>query len=110
LADFVSDLAAKAGIVSACWLAPVAPRGGGLDLASLAGGLLGGKSEVVSTFASQLTKVGFSADSAKAFLPVALGLLKDNVSLDTMKQIEGTLPGFSDLSGGLEGADTRGLL
>lgn len=148
MADFISDLAAKAGIdagmaqkgvgallstlqkyipseaytkvaavipnaggiVSAFQSAPAAPQAGGLDLASIAGGFLGGKSEAATTLVSQFSKAGFSIDSAKAFLPVILGFLKSKVSPDTMKQIEGALPGLSNLLSGLEGGEAGGLL
>ena len=146
MADFISDLAAKAGIdastaqkgvgallstlqqhvpsdlytkvsgaipnaanlLSTFQSAPAAPKGTGLgDLASLAGSLLGGKSEAASTLISQFSKAGFSMDTAKTFLPLVFTFLKDKLSPDTMKQVENAIPGLSNLLGGV---DAGGLL
>jgi uncharacterized protein (DUF2267 family) len=138
MADFISDLASKAGvdpamaqkgvgallttlqkyipadtyskvasaipnassILSSFQSAPAAQSSGGMSgLAGMAGGLLGGKSEAASTLISQFSKAGFSMDSVKSFLPAALGLLKDKISPDTMKAVEGALPGLSTFMG-----------
>ena len=145
MADFISDLAAKAGIdtslaqkglgailttlqkhvpsdvyskvsgaipnagnlLSAFQSAPAAPKSAGLgDLANLVGGLLGGKSEAASTLLSQFAKAGFSIDTAKTFLPVLFSVLKERLPPETMKQVENTIPGLSNLLGG---TDTTGL-
>jgi uncharacterized protein (DUF2267 family) len=55
---------------------------------------------------SQLSKAGFSVDTAKAFLPVVLNFMKDKLSPETMKAVEAALPGVSNLIGGV---DTGGL-
>ena len=98
------------GIVSAFQSAIPPAQGAGLDLSSLAGSLLEGRSEALSTLVSQFSKAGFSLESAESFLPVALGFLKDKVPPDAMNQIEGALPGLSNLLGRLEGSDAAGLL
>jgi len=81
--------------------------GGVSTLTNLAGGLLGGKAEAASSVISQFSKAGFSLDSAKAFIPVVLNLLKDKLSPEIMKQIEGGVPGLSSVLGG---GDTGGIL
>lgn len=149
MADFISDLAAKAGIdtslaqkglgavlttlqkhvpsdvyskvsgaipnagnlLSAFQSAPAAPKGTGLgDLANLAGGVLGGKSEAASTLLSQFSKAGFSIDTAKTFLPVVFTFLKDKLPPETMKQVENAIPGLSNLLGGLDDAGLFGKI
>ena len=110
-ADVYSKVAAvipNAGnILSTFQSAPAPAQGGGLSgLAGLAGGLLGGKSEAASMMISQFSKAGFSMDTAKAFLPVLLGFLQTKLSPETMKQIEGAIPGLTNLLGG---ADAGGM-
>lgn len=90
-------------ILSSFQSAPSATQGlgGGLaGLAGMAGGLLGGKSEAATMLVSQFSKAGFSLDAVKSFLPVAFGLIKDKLPPDTLKQIEGAIPGLSSLAGG----------
>ncbi len=72
------------------------PLGG---LMGMAGTLFGSSSPAASTLMTQFSKAGFSMDTVKTFLPVALQLLKDKLSPETMKLVEGAVPGISSLLG-----------
>lgn len=60
------------------------------------GGGAGGMTEI----ASKLMQSGFSIEQAKAFLPQALGFLKDKLPPDAMQKLAGMLPaGMLDATG-----------
>ncbi|MDH3252601.1 MAG: DUF2780 domain-containing protein [Ignavibacteria bacterium] len=80
-------------------------------LAGMVGGILGGgKSDALTMLVGQFSKAGFSMDSAKAFLPVVFGFLKNKVSADAMKGVEQNIPGLGDLLGGGEGSSFLGKI
>ena len=136
MADFISEIAAKAGIdkglaqngVGALLsslqdklpadafskLSSVVPNATGLlssfqglpgpaqqgapsTLGGLAGNLLGGQSEGIAGLVSQFSKAGFTLETAKAFIPVAMNLLREKLPADTLKQVESAIPGLSGL-------------
>jgi len=82
-------------------------QGASPSLGGLVGNLLGGQAESISNIISQFSKAGFTLDSAKAFIPVAIGLLKDKLPPETIKQVENAVPGLSSL---LSDKDAGGLL
>ena len=146
MADFIADIAAKAGIdaglakngVGALLaslqdklpadtfskISSAVPNASGLvsafqslpgsgqqtassSISGLVGNLLGGQSEGITNLVTQFSKAGFTLDSTKAFVPVVIGLLKDKLPPETIKQVEGAVPGLSSL---LSDTDAGGLL
>ena len=83
------------------------PSSDGGGLLNLAGGLLGKDASALGTLISQFSTAGFSVESAKTFIPIALNLLKDNMSPDLMKQIDTALPGVSALLSGEKTSSTN---
>ena len=76
-------------------------------LTGLAGSLLGGQSGAAAGLLNNFAKVGFSADTVKSFLPLAVDMLSKNLSPDLMKAVEKGIPGLSSLVGG---TDAGGLV
>ena len=83
------------------------PSSDGGGLLDLAGGLLGKDAGALGTLISQFSKAGFTVESAKSFIPIALNLLKDKISPDLMKQIDTALPGVSNLLAGEKTVSTK---
>jgi len=73
-------------------------EGGGV--LNLAGGLLGKDAGALGTLISQFSSAGFSVETAKSFIPIALSALKDRISPETMQQVDAALPGVSSLLAG----------
>ena len=78
--------------------------GSGGGMMEAAGNLLGGDAKGVTSLLSNFTKAGFTMESAKAFIPVAIGLLQKHLSPDLMKKIDESIPGVSGLLGGSGGS------
>ncbi|MDH4069681.1 MAG: DUF2780 domain-containing protein [Ignavibacteria bacterium] len=73
------------------------------DLMKMAGGLMSGEAKGATALLSNFSQAGFSMESAKAFMPVAITLLKNYLSPDLMKKIDDSVPGLSSLIGGGSG-------
>jgi hypothetical protein len=92
------DIPGTGGLVSTFQMASRTEDTGGL--LNLAGGLLGKDAGALGTLISQFSTAGISAETAKAFIPIALSALKDRVSPETMKYIDAALPGVTNLLAG----------
>jgi hypothetical protein len=76
------------------------PSSDGASLLDLARGLLGKDAGALGLLISQFSQAGFSLENAKAFIPVALDYLRNNISPDAMTKIDNALPGVSALLAG----------
>ncbi|MDH4068900.1 MAG: DUF2780 domain-containing protein [Ignavibacteria bacterium] len=68
-------------------------------LMGMAGSLLGGDSKGMTSLISNFSKAGFTMDTAKVFIPVAINLLKDKLSPELMSKVSELVPSGL-LSGG----------
>jgi hypothetical protein len=79
----------------------------GRDFAELHGGVYAGKARTATGLVRWFSVAGFSIDTLRVFLPAVFELLRERVSPDVMRQIEGSLP---DLTSIFEGPEPRGLM
>ena len=85
----------------------VKPSSDGGGLLDLAGGLLGKDAGALGTLISKFSQAGFSVEGAKSFIPIALSVLKDEVSPDLVQHIDAALPGVSTLLSGEQTGQTN---
>ncbi len=80
---------------------PETPSSGFMSgLAGVAGNVLGGGTEAISTLASQFSRAGISTTTVMSFVPAVMDFLRTRVSSDVVKELLERVPGLSQLAGG----------